>query len=154
MPTLVGDSLMTLRKQSGTIPAGNGLILESIRILSLSSVSLSQSTYKRLMISLLDPPIQGLYLGVLIKRFVNAEYYGSGIREYILNRDVEQKDDFVVHHIVNFLSKDFETFVVNYNISIDKWTIQKRISMYVQEEERIKAQKTHNAGSVYHVKSD
>ncbi|WVZ79675.1 hypothetical protein U9M48_027228 [Paspalum notatum var. saurae] len=99
----------------------------------------------------------------LIKKFVNAEYDGSGIREYIMKMtdmaeqlksyDMEQKDDFVVHHVLNSLLKKFETFIVNYNISAEKWTIEKCIVMCVQEEERIKAQKNRSLGSVYHVKS-
>ena len=55
------------------------------------------------------------YAGALIKKFVNAEYDGSGIREYILritnmaaqlkSYDMEQKDDFVVHHVLNSFAK-------------------------------------------------
>ncbi|WVZ81875.1 hypothetical protein U9M48_029206 [Paspalum notatum var. saurae] len=65
------------------------------------------------------------YAGALIKKFVNAEYDGSGIREYIMKMtnmaeqlksyEMEQKDDFVVHHILNSLPKEFETFIENYN---------------------------------------
>ncbi|WVZ91836.1 hypothetical protein U9M48_037959 [Paspalum notatum var. saurae] len=65
------------------------------------------------------------YAGALIKKFANAEYDGSGIREYIIKMshmaeqlkayEMEQKEDFVVHHVLNYLPKEFETFIVNYN---------------------------------------
>ncbi|WVZ83258.1 hypothetical protein U9M48_030424 [Paspalum notatum var. saurae] len=104
------------------------------------------------------------YTGALIKKFANAEYDGSGIREYIMKMshmieqlkayEMEQKEDFVVHHILNSLPKEFDTFIVNYNISAEKWTIEKCIAMCVQEEERIKAKKNHSPDSVYFVKSE
>ncbi|WVZ54656.1 hypothetical protein U9M48_005421 [Paspalum notatum var. saurae] len=69
------------------------------------------------------------YAGALIKKFANAECDGSGIREYI-----------------------FETFIVNYNISAEKWTIEKCIAMCVQEKERNKAQKNHSPDCRFHSK--
>ena len=36
------------------------------------------------------------------------------------------------------LPKDFHTFVVNYNMSTDKWDIENTIAMCVQEEERLR----------------
>jgi hypothetical protein len=40
--------------------------------------------------------------------------------------------------IFNSLPKEFETFEVNYNSMNEKWTLEKFMSMCVQEEERIK----------------
>ena len=37
------------------------------------------------------------------------------------------------------LPKEFETFVVNYNMSPGTWDIEKTIAMCVQEEDRLKA---------------
>jgi hypothetical protein len=62
----------------------------------------------------------------LIKKLMTEKYSGGGIREHILKMsttasklkpmDLGLKDEFLVHLIFASLSKEYETFVVNYNI--------------------------------------
>jgi hypothetical protein len=57
---------------------------------------------------------------------MTEKYSGGGIREHILKMsttasklkpmDLGLKDEFLVHLIFASLSKEYETFVVNYNI--------------------------------------
>jgi hypothetical protein len=89
------------------------------------------------------------YASTLNKRLVNEKYTGGGIREHILKMsnttsklkpmDMGLKDEFLVHLIFVSLPKENETFVVNYNLQLDKWDIEKLITMCVQEEERLKS---------------
>ena len=51
-------------------------------------------------------------------------------------------DDFLVHLIFSSLPKEYDNFVVNYNMQPDRWDIEKLIAMCVQEEERLKS--SHN----------
>ena len=65
--------------------------------------------------------------------------------------DMGLKDEFLVHLIFASLPKEYETFVVNYNLQPDKWDIEKLISICVQEEERLKSS---HGDSVNHVKEN
>jgi molybdopterin converting factor small subunit len=88
------------------------------------------------------------YVSSLIKRLISEKYTGGGVRDHILRMinitarlkplDLAIKDGFLIYLIFNSLSKEFETFEVNYNSMNDKWTLEKFIAMCVQEEERIK----------------
>jgi len=70
------------------------------------------------------------YADTLIKRLVNEKYTGGRIREHILRMsntasklkpiDMGLKDEFVVHLIFVSLLKEYETFVVNYNLQPEK----------------------------------
>ena len=101
------------------------------------------------------------YVSTLIKKLVNEKYTGGGIREYILKMsntasklkpmDLGLKNEFLIHLVFASLSKEYETFVVNYNLQLDKWDIEKLIAMCVQEEERLKSS---HGDSVNHVKEN
>ena len=83
---------------------------------------------------------------------MNERYSGGGIREHILKMSTTAAklksmkmgvdDDFLVHLIFSSLPKEYDNFVVNYNMQPDRWDIEKLIAMCVQEEERLKS--SHN----------
>jgi hypothetical protein len=61
----------------------------------------------------------------------------SNVAARLKPHDLAIKVGFLIYLIFNSLSKEFETFEVNYNSMNDKWTLEKFIAMCVQEEERI-----------------
>jgi hypothetical protein len=91
----------------------------------------------------------------LIKKLVNEKYSSGGIKEHILKMstitsklkpmDMGLKDEFLIHLIFATLTKEYETFVVNCNMHLDKWDIEKLIAMCVQEEERLKSSHSESA---------
>nr|BBF90152.1 polyprotein -like [Oryza rufipogon]BBF90155.1 polyprotein -like [Oryza rufipogon] len=99
------------------------------------------------------------YATQLIKQLVTERYHGGGVRDHILRMsnmasklkpmDLGITDDFLVHLVMASLPKQFDNFIVNYNISPEKWTFEKLIANCVQEEERIKES---NGGSINYVK--
>ena len=101
------------------------------------------------------------YASTLVKKLINDKYSGGGIREHILKMsntasklkpmDLGLKDEFLIHLIFASLPKEYETFVVNYNLQPDKWDIEKLIAMCVQEEERLKSS---HGDFVNHVKEN
>ena len=98
------------------------------------------------------------YASTLIKKLFNKKYTDGGIREHILKMnntasklkpmDLGLKDEFLIHLVFAFLPKEYETFVVNYNIQSDKWDIEKLVAMCVQEEERLKSSQGDSANLV------
>jgi molybdopterin converting factor small subunit len=88
------------------------------------------------------------YASSLIEMLISEKYISNGVRDHILRisnvaarlkpLDLAIKDGFLIYLIFNSLPNEFETFEVNYNSINDKWTLEKFIAMFVQEEERIK----------------
>nr|ABA94411.1 transposon protein, putative, unclassified [Oryza sativa Japonica Group] len=101
------------------------------------------------------------YATQLIKQLVTERYHGGGVRDHILRMsnmasklkpmDLGITDDFLVHLVMASLPKQFDNFIVNYNISPEKWNFEKLIANCVQEEERIKES---NGGSINYVKDN
>jgi hypothetical protein len=81
------------------------------------------------------------YDSSLIKRLISKKYTGGGVRDHILRMsnvtgrlkplDLAIKDDILIYLIFNSLSKEFETFEVNYNSMNGKWTLENFIAMCV-----------------------
>ena len=65
--------------------------------------------------------------------------------------DLALKEEFLIHLIFVSLPKEFDTFVVNYNIQPEKWDLERLMAMCVQEEERMKAV---NGGTINYLKDN
>jgi hypothetical protein len=68
-----------------------------------------------------------------------------------MDADLELKPALLIHLVMASLPTQFDNFVINYNISPDKWDIEKMITMCVQEEDRLKAS---NGVSINYVKDN
>ena len=78
-------------------------------------------------------------ISILLHNLISMRYNGKGnIREYITK-------DVLVHLVLNFLSAHFNQFKVSYNCQKEKQYLNKLFSFCVQEEERLKQDKTESA---------
>jgi hypothetical protein len=84
------------------------------------------------------------YVSTLVKRLISVKYSDGGVRDHILSLtnvaatlkplDLAIEYGFLIYLIFNSLSKEFETFEMNYNSMNEKWTLEKFMAMCVQEE--------------------
>ncbi|XP_024641115.1 uncharacterized protein [Medicago truncatula] len=92
----------------------------------------------------------------VLSKLVSMNYKGKGnIREYILEMSnlasklkalkLELPEDLIVHLVLISLPSHFSQFKVSYNTQKEKWTLNELISHCVQEEERLKREKTESA---------
>ncbi|RVW88555.1 Retrovirus-related Pol polyprotein from transposon TNT 1-94 [Vitis vinifera] len=92
----------------------------------------------------------------LLASLISMKYKGKGnVREYIMEMShlasklkalkLELSDDLLVHLVLISLPAQFNQFKVSYNCQNDKWTLNELISFYVQEEDRLKQDKTESA---------
>jgi hypothetical protein len=71
-----------------------------------------------------------IYANQLIKPLITEKYTGGGIREHILKindqasnlkpMDLALKEEFFIHLVFAFLPKQYDAFVVNYNMQTEK----------------------------------
>ena len=59
------------------------------------------------------------------------------IAAQLKNPKVEMFESFLVHYILNTLSKDYRPFKISYNMHKDKWSINELMTICVQEEGRL-----------------
>jgi len=89
----------------------------------------------------------------VLSKLVSMSYKGKGnIREYILEMSnlasklkalkLEFHEDLIVNLVLISLPPHFRQFNVSYNTQKEKWTLNELISHCVQEEERMKREKT------------
>ncbi|XP_074321767.1 uncharacterized protein LOC141658944 [Silene latifolia] len=92
----------------------------------------------------------------LLTSLVSNRYKATGnIREYIMEMShiasklkalkLDLSEDLLVHLVLISLPKKFNHFTVSYNCQKEKWTLNELISHCVQEEERLKQEKTESA---------
>ena len=69
----------------------------------------------------------------------------SHIASKLKTLKLELSDDLLVHLVLISLPPQFSQFKVSYNCQKEKWTLNVLISYCVQEEERLKQDKTESA---------
>jgi hypothetical protein len=81
----------------------------------------------------------------LIKKLVNEKYTGGSIREHILKMNTTtsklkeinlKEDDFLIHLIFASLPKEYDTFIVNYNMQSERWGHKKDLFQCVLKKRR------------------
>lgn len=91
-----------------------------------------------------------------LSKLISMVYKGKGnLREYIMEMSnlasklnilkLELPEDLIVHFVLISLPTHFGQFKVSYNTHKDKWSLNELISHCVQEEERLKRDKSESA---------
>ena len=92
----------------------------------------------------------------LLTSLMSMKYKGQGnVREYIMEMfhtasrlkalKIELSEELLVLMILVSLSAQFNQFKISYNCQKEKWTLNELISHCVQEEERLKRDKSESA---------
>ncbi|GMP44012.1 hypothetical protein CsSME_00013142 [Camellia sinensis var. sinensis] len=92
----------------------------------------------------------------LLASLISIKYKGNGnVREYIMEMShlasklkalkLDLSDDLLVHLVLISFPAQFNQFKVSYNCQKEKWTLNELISFCVQEEERLKQERTESA---------
>ncbi|KAL5744154.1 hypothetical protein ACOSP7_027011 [Xanthoceras sorbifolium] len=92
-------------------------------------------------------------IGTLLASLISMKYKSKGnIREYIMQMShiasklkplkLELSDDLLIHLVLISLPAQLSQFKFSYNCQMEKWTLNELISYCVQEEERLKQEKT------------
>ncbi|RYE19068.1 MAG: hypothetical protein EOP45_13205, partial [Sphingobacteriaceae bacterium] len=92
----------------------------------------------------------------LLKKLISMKFKGNeNIREYIMEMShiasklkglkLELSDDLLVHLVLISIPPKLSQFQVSYNCQKEKWSLNELISFCVQEEERLKQDKTESA---------
>ncbi|XP_022880462.1 uncharacterized protein LOC111397696 [Olea europaea var. sylvestris] len=92
----------------------------------------------------------------LLQSLISMKYKGKGnLREYIMEMShiasklkglkLQRSDDLLVHLVLISLPAQSSQFKVSYNCQKEKWSLNELISYCVQEEERLKQERTENA---------
>ncbi|XP_078150608.1 uncharacterized protein LOC144545928 [Carex rostrata] len=95
-------------------------------------------------------------IGILLNKLCTMKYNGkSNVREHILEmmhtasklkgHKLDISDDMLVYLTLNSLPVSFGQFKVSYNCQKDSWTVNELISHCVQEEERLKSDRSESA---------
>ncbi|XP_022876746.1 uncharacterized protein LOC111394933 [Olea europaea var. sylvestris] len=92
----------------------------------------------------------------LLQSLISLKYTGKGnIRKYIMEMShiasklkgiqLELSDDLLVHLVLISLPAQFSQFKTSYNCQKEKWSLNELISYCVQEEKRLKQERTESA---------
>ena len=103
-------------------------------------------------------------IGIILTNLISMRYKGNGnIREYIMKMshlasklktlNLEISEDLIVYLVLISLPASFNQFKVSYNCQKETWSLNELISHCVQEEERLKLEKTEIAHLAFTSKS-
>jgi hypothetical protein len=102
-----------------------------------------------------------IYATSLIRRLIDERSDPSGsLREHIMRKinmatklktmEMEISEGFFVYFIMSSLPTEFSPFTINYNAMDSKWGMDEMMATCVQEEERLKADRTDHVNQFKH----